>query len=102
MEYKKIDAKCTKCGWTFTVHEVPETPEYKKAKWFCPHCSHTAKAIKRPAPLLVLHVEGGLVQSVYSNEAQLVEIYDLDNEDEDTDKKRRQLERRIKNLKEIA
>jgi hypothetical protein len=30
---------CHKCGWSFTVNDIPRQPEYSKdASWFCPHC----------------------------------------------------------------
>lgn len=41
------DAHCRKCGWQFTVHEVPDNPAYAGCDWFCPHCGKTAKTIRR-------------------------------------------------------
>lgn len=39
-------ARCPNCGWTFTVHDVPQNnpsvyPD--DVQWFCPHCGENAK-----------------------------------------------------------
>ena len=43
--------RCTLCGWSFTVHNVPNTEVYKRCLWCCPNCGQTVETADSLADL---------------------------------------------------
>ena len=40
---------CPRCGWTFTVHDIPAAAACARPpEWFCPHCGKPTT--EQPSP----------------------------------------------------